>query len=217
METPSRSLLRLGAFGAALSTALLLTMAFVNLPGGLFYPGLPALTGSLPLSPAEQTAYLSGMRLLFALDGLFLAGWVLAWVGIGELVRARQPLLGRLTLLFGLSGALFDFSENSLIWGVLQTYPAGQFMSADWVIAWKAVQHLSYWLPFLAAALTVPALWQGKWAEKAAALTASLLLMPAVIGLYFPDLILLPNLWFLLWFAFSALALWQTASERKPA
>lgn len=121
METPSRSLLRLGVFGAALSTALLLTMAFVNLPGGLFYPGLPALTGSLPLSPAEQTAYLTGMRLLFALDGLFLAGWVLAWVGIGELVRARQPLLGRLTLLFGLSGALCDFSENSLIWGALLT------------------------------------------------------------------------------------------------
>lgn len=213
---PSRSILRLGAFGAALSTLLLLTMAFVSLPAGMFYPGLEALTGGLLLSPAEQSAYLTGMRLLFVLDGLFLAGWAMAWVGIGELVRARQPLLGWLTLLFGLAGALFDFSENSLILGALQTFQAGQLMSANWVIAWKAVQHLSYWLPFLAAALAAPALWQGKWPEKAAALTGSLLIVPAAFGLYFPDLILLSVLWFLVWFAFSALSLWQNTAQNIP-
>lgn len=211
---PSRSLLRLGALGATLSTLLLLAMAFVSLPAGMFYPGLEALTRGLLLSSADQSAYLTGMRLLFALDGLFLAGWILAWVGIGELVRARQPLLGWLTLGFGLAGALFDFSENSLIWGALQTFQNGQMMTPGWVIGWKAVQHLSYWLPFLAAALAAPALWQGKWMEKAAALTASLLLLPAVVGLYFPGLILLPNLWFLLWFAFSALSLWQNILAR---
>jgi hypothetical protein len=215
----NRSLLRLGALGASLSTLFLLGMAFISLPGGMFYPGLPALTGSLPLSPAEQTAYLAGMRLLFVLDGFFLAGWLAAWVGLFHLVRGRLPLLGGLTLAFGLAGALFDFSENSLIWGALQTFQSGQMMTPDWLIAWKAVQHLSYWLPFLGALFAAPALWQGHWAEKAAALVGSALLVPAVIGLYFPDLILLPNLWFLLWFLALSLILWraQRLSDDIPS
>ncbi len=116
---PSRPLLRLGAVGAALSTLLLVAMAFTAQPAGMDYPGLEALTGQRTLSAADLQAYLGGIRLLFALDGLFLAGWILAWVGIGELVRSRQPLLGWLTLIFGLLGALFDFGENSLIWGAL--------------------------------------------------------------------------------------------------
>lgn len=216
METPSRSIARLGAVGAALAAILLLAMAFIQLPGGMFYPGLEALTGRLTLDSAALQAYLTGMRLLFVLDGLFLAGWVLAWLGLAELVRARQPLLGWLTLGFGLAGALFDFSENSLVWGALQAFQSGQWMTPGWVIAWKAVQHLSYWLPFLAAALAAPALWQGKWPEKAAAWVGSILLLPAIIGLYFPDLILLPNLWFLLWFGLIALSLWQGV-EKSPS
>ncbi len=213
---PHRPILRLGAWGAALSTLLLLAMAFIRLPAGMFYPGLPALMGRLLLAPAEQAAYLTEMRLLFVLDGMFLVGWILAWLGIGELVRARQHLTGWLTLGLGLAGALFDFGENSLILGALQIFESGQVMPVACVIAWKAVQHLSYWLPFLAALLAAPVLWQGGKFEKVFALTSSSLLIPAVIGLYFPNLILLPNLWFLVWFAFSALSLWQEAAQNSP-
>lgn len=205
----NRSLLRLGAWGAALSTLLLPVMAFISLPGGMLHPGLPALTGSLQLSPAEQNGYLAGMRLLFVLDGFFLAGWLAAWVGLFHLVSERLPLLGWLTLAFGLAGALFDFSENSLIWGALQIFQAGQVMPTGWVIAWKAVQHLSYWLPFLGALFAAPALWWGQWLEKAAALVGSALLVPAVVGLYLPNLMLLPDLWFLLWFLALSLLLWR--------
>lgn len=207
------SLVRLGASGASLSTLLLCGMAFISLPGGMYYPGLEALTGRLILSPAELHAYLHGMRLLFVLDGFFLAGWMAAWAGLFHLVRQRLPIVGWLTLIFGLAGALCDFSENSLIWGALQTFQSGQVMPQEWVIAWKAVQHLSYWLPFLGALFATPALWQGRWAEKAAALVGSILLIPAVLGLYFPDLILLPNLWFLLWFLALAALLWRTGKN----
>ena len=104
---------------------------------------------------------------------------------------------------------MFDFSENSLIWGALQTFQSSQVMPPGWIIGWKAVQHLGYRLPFLGALLAAPALWQGHRAEKAAALVGSALLIPAVIGLYFPHLMLIPNLWFLLWFLALSLLLWR--------
>lgn len=211
--TLSRYFLRLGSFGAAISALLLVSMAFTTQPAGMEYPGLAVLTGQRILSITELDTYLGGIRLLFVLDGFFLAGWILAWLGIGELIRTRQPLLGLLTLFFGLLGALFDFSENSLILGALQIFQFGQVMTPSWVIAWKAIQHLSYWLPFLAAALAAPALWQGGRLEKALALTGSILLLPAVIGLYFPNLSMLPNLWFFVWFTLSALSLWQSAGK----
>lgn len=213
METSSPWLLRLGALGAALATGLLVAMAFIPFPREIFYPGLEVLSGHLRLTSAELDTYLTGMHWLFVLDGLFLVGWLFAWIGIAELVRSRQPRLGGLTLIFGLAGALFDFGENSLIVGALQIFQFGQAMSADWIIAWKAVQHLSYWLPFLAAALAAPALWRGGRLEQAAAVVGSVLLIPAVIGLYAPTLALLPNLWFLLWFGIGALWLWQSAGK----
>lgn len=206
---PSRLTLRTGAFGAGTACLLLVAMAFVSLPAGLEYPGLGVLTGRLALSPAELPAYLAGMRLLFVLDGFFLAGWLVAWVGLFHLLRSRAPLFAWLSLALGLIGGFLDFSENSLILGALQTFQSGQMMTPGWVIAWKAVQHLSYWLPFLGALFAAPALWQGHWAEKAAALVSSVLLVPAVIGLYFPDLILLPNLWFLVWFLALSQILWR--------
>ena len=51
---PHRPILRLGAWGAALSTLLLLAMAFIRLPAGMFYPGLPALMGRLLLAQLSK-------------------------------------------------------------------------------------------------------------------------------------------------------------------
>lgn len=209
----SRPLLRLGAFGAGLSTLLLIVIALLSLITGLEYPGLAVLTGQLTLSAAEQLAYLNGMRLLFVLDGFFLAGWLLAWVGLFHLVHARSPLFGWLTLAFGLAGALCDFGENSLVWGAMQNLQTGAALNADWVIGWKAVQHLSYWLPFLGAMFAAPSLWPGGWDEKAAALAGSVLLVPAVFGLYDPSYFLLAYGWFLIWFLVIGLLLWKSSSH----
>ena len=86
----NRSLLRLGAWGAALSTLLLSIMALIDLPGGIYYPGLPVLTGDLPLSPVEQNGYLVGMRLLFVLD-VFFSGRMGAGLGGHERSRPHPP------------------------------------------------------------------------------------------------------------------------------
>ncbi|MBI9050820.1 MAG: hypothetical protein JEZ00_15475 [Anaerolineaceae bacterium] len=188
-------------------------MAFIAFPSGLEYPGLAALTGELPLNGAEQTLYLNAMRTLFILDGLFLLGWILSWVALGKLVHSRLPLFGLLTLIFGLAGALLDFSENSIIWGVIQNFASGAVQSNAWIVSWKAVQHLSYWLPFIGAVFAACALWSKNLLDKLTAITGTLLVIPAVMGLYLPAFAMFSNVWFLLWFAIVAVLLWRRSSE----
>ena len=212
----TRRILRFGAAGATLSSLLLLAMAFVSLPAAMEYPGLAALTGQVSLSPGELDAYLVGMRLLFTLDGLFLTGWLIAWLGIATLVRSRSPLFGWLTLAFGLAGALFDFAENSLILGALQSLQATGTPFGDWVVAWKAVQHMSYWLPFLGAVFASLGLWSNRPLDRALMFIGTLGVAVAAVGLYFPALSLASNAWFLLWFTVSALLLWRRANEISP-
>lgn len=211
----TRRILRLAAAGATLASLLLIALAFVALPAGLSYPGLPALTGQMGLSPAELNAYLAAMRTLFTLDGLFLVGWVLAWLGFFTLVRGRSLLLGWLTLGCGLAGALFDFGENSLILGALQGLETGRLVTTEWLAAWRAVQHMSYWLPFLGAVFAGVGLWSRRGLDRSTALIGTAGVAIAAVGLYFPAFSLAANAWFLLWFANGALLLWRRAGENS--
>jgi hypothetical protein len=207
--------MRAGSIGAGVSVVLLIAMAFVSLPAGMSYPGLEALTGALTLTAEEQTAYLSSMQVLYLLDGIFLLGWAVAWVGLAELVSARNRIFGVLTLVFGLAGALCDFCENSIIWSVLQSGDWGVSSGGDWVIAWKAVQHMSYWLPFLGAVLAACGLWSEKALDRLTAAVGGLLVAGAAAGLYFSQLSLLSNLWFLFWFACLAWLLWRRSAQTR--
>lgn len=215
MNTHPR-ILRIGAMGAAVSTLMLLLMAMISFPKGLAYPGLEVLSGTLLFGPDEMEVYLNGMRILFTLDGLFLVGWIVSWIGLAELIRSRFPLFGLLTLVLGLTGAMLDMTENSIIWGVIQQKAFGSMATPDWIIPWKAIQHLSYWLPFIAAVLAAAGLWSKKPLDRIVALIGSVGILPAVAGLYFPNLSLLANLWFLIWFASAAVLLWRRSSEIIP-
>lgn len=83
---------------------------------------------------------------------------------------------------------------------------------------WKAVQHLSYWLPFLGAVFTGLALWSRRGLDRSTALLGTLGVAIAAAGLYFPALALASNVWFLLWFVNAALllAFAQMASSASP-
>ena len=209
----TKRIYQIGAAGAGLSTLLLIAMLFVSLPHDMFYPGLDVLTGKLVLSGAEQVQYLNGMYLLYVLDSLFLLGWLLSWVALAELVRSRLPLFGILTLIIGVAGALLDFSENSITWGVLFHYASGFPVTADWAVAWKAVQHLSYWLPFIGAVFAACGLWSRNGLDRLVALCGTVLIIPAAMGMYFPALFMLSNVWFFLWFLLLTILLWRRAAE----
>lgn len=214
--TNAQRILRIGSIGAGLSALMLILMTFVTLPSGMTYPGVEALTGDLALSSGDLSSYLNGLQILFVLDGIFLVGWLVSWVGIAEIVRSRYRIFGILTLIFGLAGALFDFGENSIIWGVIQNFQAGRAPGSEWVIPWKAVQHLSYWLPFIGAVLAACGLWSAKTLDKVTAIVGTLLVVVAAIGLYLPGLSLLANLWFMCWFACVGLLLWRRSAEITP-
>ncbi|MBI9107549.1 MAG: hypothetical protein JEZ04_12455 [Spirochaetales bacterium] len=211
--TLSPRILRAGAIGAGISTLMLLMMAFISLPRGVEYPGIEVLTGGLILPEAEKIRYIAGISHLFIMDGFFLVGWIISWVGLAELIRPRYRILAVLTLTFGLTGAMFDLIENSIIWGVIGNFAAGRPSGSKWVIPWKALQSLSYWLPFLGAVFAACGLWSARRLDKITALTGSVLLLAAIPGLYLPDFAFLANMWFLFWFACVALLLWRRSVD----
>jgi len=204
-------LLQVGALGAGLAGLMLASMALLPLPTGLTYPGRAVLTGDLVLAPADWTAYVSVMQMQFILDGFFVVGWLLAWVGIAAVVLRRAPLLGGLTLFFGVAGALLDLAENSIIWAVLQTLAAGQPADSAWFIPWAVVHHLSYWLPLAGAVLAAGGLWSADWLDRLAAVIGTVLVAVAAAGLYLPVLAPFTDIWFFLWFACCGLLLWRGA------
>lgn len=214
--TKSQRIFRVGAIAAGLSTLMLVMIAFVVLPCRMSYPGVEALSGELTLSSGDLESYLHAMQTLFILDGIFLPGWIISWAGIAEIVSSRYRILGIMTLVFGLVGALLDIGENSIVWGGIQNLQEGRPLNGEWIITWKAVQHMSYWLPFIGAVFAAFGLWSVRTLDKIAAIIGSVLVIVAIFGLYWPGLSLLPNLWFLLWFACSGLLLWRHAAELSP-
>lgn len=203
---------RVQAGGATLVALLLVAMYFVPLPAGLAYPGLEVLRGELSLPAAEMAAYLRAMQIIFALDGVFLAAQALAWSGIAQLVRTRAALPGSLVFIFGLSGVVLDLAENSILWAALGSLQAGHLPAAGWWIAWKTIQHLSYLLPLLAAVTAGASLWGPRWTERLACLVGTLVSALAITGLYLPELAPLADLWYLIWFATTALLLWDMSN-----
>lgn len=202
-----------GAAGAGAACLLLIGMALIQMPAGLTYPGAEVLTGHLRLGAAETEEYMSAIRLLFGLDSLFLVGWILAWAGLAAHLRERQPFLAWLSLGLGLAGAVLDFTENGLVWGAVQAWGWGMAADGAWLAGWKAVQSLSYVLPFAGAAAAAAALWGEKGWAQAAAWTGSALLLPAAAGIYFPALVLAANVWFLIWFLCVGMLLRRCASS----
>ncbi|MCK4489975.1 MAG: hypothetical protein KAU23_06925 [Anaerolineales bacterium] len=56
-------------------------------------------------------------------------------------------------------------------------------------------------------------MWSAKALDKIAAIIGLVFVVVASIGLHSPGLSMLPNLWFLFWFACSGLLLWQHAAD----
>jgi len=196
---------------------MLLVMAFVPWPFEFEYPGIQVLAGEITLSPEGLNRYVTALQALFIVDGIFLIGWIIAWLGIAALVGTRARLLGSLTLVLGLAGAFFDFTENGIVWALVQGLRLNLSPQPGWLIAWQAIQHLSFWLPYAAAAVAALGLWSRKPLDRVVAVAGTLLVVLAAPGLYVPSLSLLASLWFLIWFACSSLLLWRRAAEWPAA
>ncbi len=213
----NKRLSTLGGLAAVTACLFLISLAFIRFPGGQEYPGLAILSGDLALLAEDLQAYLDSMRLLFILDGLFLLAWVLAWIGLFDYLREHSTTGAALSLGFGLAGAVFDLSENSLILGWMTAWETGAVVPPVWPLVWQAVRHLSYWLPFLGAAVACLVLLVSHSRDRLAAALGLLSIPAAVCGLYLPQVNLLANLWFLFWFGLIGLLLLRRPILQKQS
>jgi hypothetical protein len=122
----SGHLCRLGAIGAGTAVCCLLIMAFLPMPGDLPYPGLEILTGTKAVNGDELAAFQSRLQILYAVDTIFILGWIVSWTGLAASIRAKLPLAAMLTLLFGVSAAICDLIENGIIFGLTAQFAGGK-------------------------------------------------------------------------------------------
>ena len=209
--------LRTGAVAAWCSSLLLIVMAFIGFPGGLEYPGLSFLTGQINLSESEASGFFSALNMVFILDGVFLTGWIVSWIAVSKLAVNYDRISGAVILFLGAAGAILDFSENSLVFGMVQALKTGSAPGPFEVILWNAVRHLSYWFPFLGAVFMLIVFSVEKMFGWVIITVNAVLLLAAVLGLYIPSLFIASNAWFLILFLQLGFILWKSSNKGKSA
>ena len=202
---------RIAAIAALVSCVMLLLLALIVFPEEISYPGLDVLTGNHSLSTEDSHQFNQSLQNLYGIDTVFLFGWFISWIGISLIVKEKNPLLGIVSMVFGLLGALCDVGENSVIWSVVQANQGNINLGTQWVILWKSLQQFSYWLPFIGAAIISITLLQKKAIYILLFVIGTLGSLVAGVGVYIPALNMFSNVWFLLWFACIAVVLWQYA------
>jgi hypothetical protein len=163
------------------------------------------------VSPDVFLKFADLSALMLSLDSIFIIGVILAWLGLGVLTRERTGTWGRLVPAMGVVGALFDFCENQVGWSMVQARLVEPSMSAEAVpiFAYFVVSALSYLLQFTAAALAGVWLWGERPRERLLTLAGTVLMVPAIFGLFIPALYIASYLWFLVWFGVVGFVLFQ--------
>jgi hypothetical protein len=208
----TRTIIRAGAIGATVASVLIIILAFTPWPFDFAMPGDPVIAGDIMLTTIEAAAFKNSVGTLFTLDGMFLLGWVAAWIGLAALLREKHAELSKLTLIIGLAGALLDFTENAIMWALVQGIAGGTAPPIGWGIAWRVIRHLSYLLPFIAAVIAMIGLWADGGFGRIAAIIALAAMLPAIAGLYVPAIEIVSSVWFLVWFVLVAIHLWRSST-----
>ena len=208
-----RSVLRMGALGAAVAVLMFVALAVLLWPFDFADPTEEILTGQLELSSAGLDRYIAIVPTYFAIDSLFILGWIVGWVGIAALVRTRNKLLGEIVLVIGLVGPILDFVENEIAWALIAGYRQGMPVQVGWHLGWKIVRQLSYLIPYAAAVVAAVGLWSRKPLDRVMTGVGTVFVAVAVVGLYVPALSMLAYLWWLTWFICAGVLLWRRASE----
>ena len=209
-----RHLLAGGAVGALTAVIMLVVMAIFATgfwPLEVEFPGMEILTGEVPVTPDEFLEFANLSALMLSLDSIFIIGVILAWLGLGVLTRERAGKMGWLVVFLGVAGALLDFCENQIGWSMVETRLLRSTASLDAapIYAYFIVSSLSYLFPFTAAALAGVWLWGDRVRERLVTLVGTVLMVPALFGLFVPSLYIASYLWFLLWFGVVGFALFQ--------
>ncbi|MBN1882886.1 MAG: hypothetical protein JW885_11980 [Deltaproteobacteria bacterium] len=209
-----RHLLASGAVGALVAVIMLVVMAVFAVgfwPLEVEFPGMEILTGEVPMAPDKFIEFANLSALMLSLDSIFIIGVVLAWLGLGVLTRERAGKMGWLVVILGVTGAILDFCENQIGWSMVQVRLMGASAPVDAVpiYAYFIISALSYLFPFTAAALAGVWLWGERIRERLLTLVGTVLMVPALFGLFVPSLSVASFMWFLVWFGVVGVVLFQ--------
>lgn len=203
------SVYKISAVGAVLSVLLIIVLAALPWPFEFQFPGDAVLAGAVSLSAQEIVAFKESFRLFLFVDSLFVVCWVTAWVGIGMIARRRDSSLGTVVLVVGLMAPILDFTENEMLHAAVQSFTVGQTTDPLYLMVWHVVRQLSYLLTYSAGAVAGVAVWNsGRWG-RALSVVGLIGFAPALAGLFYSDLFVLSNLWYVVWFSCGAVVLWK--------
>ncbi len=208
-----RSILRIGTLGAAVAVLMFVALAVLLLPFDFADPVEEILRSQLASSSKDLSHYVAILPAYFAIDSLFILGWIVGWVGIAVLARSRNKLLGEIVLVIGLVGPILDFAENEIAWALIEGYRQGMSVQVGWHLGWKIIRQLSYLIPYAAATLAAVGLWSRKPLDRVLTGVGTVFVAIAVVGLYVPAFSMLAYVWWLTWFICAGLLLWRRASE----
>jgi len=200
---------KISAIGAAISFLLLIVLAVLPWPFGFEFPGDAVLTGTVSLTAKEMSSFKEYFRLFLFIDTVFIVFWMVAWIGIGSIITKKSPILGIAVLVIGLAAPILDFTENELIHSAVQRFTVDQKTDPQYLMVWDVVRQLSYLLTYSAGALAGLGLWvNGRWG-RAMGVIGLVGVIPALAGLFYPELYALSFLWYLAWFGSGFMVLWK--------
>lgn len=205
--------LRVGAIGSMLATLSLVAMLFISWPFDFSFPGEQFLTGNISLSQSDLAQYVKIIRVYFALDSLFILAWIVAWLGFTFLIRPRSNILSNIALMLGLIGAFLDFTENEILWALVQGRQWDVPPQIGWLTVWSVTRQLSYWIAFTAATIIAICLWNQKTLDRIMSLIGTLFVALAALGMYIPNLSAISGIWWLVWFGVGSILLYRRANE----
>jgi hypothetical protein len=189
----------------ALAFILLIVMIALPWPFDFAFPGISVLSGDTVLPAKEFAIYLQAMQMNYAVDEIFIICWIIGWSALCMQIGGHLKFI---LLLLGLAGPTLDFTENSYIWQMISMLERGQSANAQLMASWRAIQHLSYIIPFSVSFLLLCGLYIQQTVGIALLLAGGLATAIAIFGLYLPALEIATYLWWLLFFLTASYISW---------
>lgn len=76
-------------------------------------------------------------------------------------------------------------------------------------VLWSIISQLSYLITFAAGTVAAISIWSQKPLDRITFVMGTVLVVPAVLGMYIDELFFITNLWYIGWFGCNCLLLWQ--------
>lgn len=197
--------LQISTGACVIACGLLIAMLVAPWSFDFGFPGSEVLTGERVLTTAQLVRYHDALAFQYALDTLFIACWLAAWIALSVVVFRTDRALGALALILGLPGPLLDIGENAIVWYQLLVIENSLPADLHIHLFWQIVRQSSYLLPFIAAPVLLIGLWRSHMLNTSIlwlALTATAI---AICGVYLTQIAWMADLWWLLFFLTGAL------------